>query len=104
MDLIGKLQNAVMSGVNNVVMGKIGYVQGQEIGTQTDKTKWWLFALCTGIPQLTGILAVIPKFLYPLSGPLRNKMYSELMQRRHEMNEKMTQESNDIKITIEEFN
>jgi hypothetical protein len=79
----------------------IGYKQGLAIGTQTDKTKWWLFALCTGIPQLTGILAVIPKFLYPLSGKLREQMYSELMQRRHELSEQITKESNEIKISIE---
>ena len=72
------------------------------IGTQSDKTKWWLFALCTGVPQLTGILAVIPKFLYPLSGNLRNQMYSELMQRRRDLNLKMTDENQTIKIQIEE--
>ena len=91
-----------MGGVTNLVMGKIGYVQGLEIGTQTDKTKWWLFALCTGVPQLTGILAVIPKFLYPLSGNLRNQMYSELMQRRRDLNIKMTDENKAVKIQIEE--
>ena len=88
----------------NLILDAIGYKQGIAIGTQTDKTKWWLFALCTGIPQITGILAVIPKFLYPLSGSLRNQMYSELMQRRHEMSEIITKQNNEIKITIEDYN
>ncbi len=100
--LISKVQSVVMTSVQSLILSAIGYEQGIAIGTQTDKTKWWLFALCTGIPQLTGILAVIPKFLYPLSGNLRNQMYSELMQRRHDMNEKITNESNEIKIRIEE--
>ena len=100
--LISKVQSVVMTSVQSLILNAIGYEQGIAIGTQTDKTKWWLFALCTGIPQLTGILAVIPKFLYPLSGNLRNQMYSELMQRRHDMNEKITNESNEIKIRIEE--
>ena len=91
-----------MNSVKSLILSAIGYEQGIAIGTQSDKTKWWLFALCTGVPQLTGILAVIPKFLYPLSGNLRNQMYNELMIRRREMNEKMTKESNEIKITIEE--
>ena len=91
-----------MTSVKSLILSAIGYEQGIAIGTQTDKTKWWLFALCTGIPQLTGILSVIPKFMYPLSGNLRNQMYSELMQRRHDLNEKMTNETNDIKIQIEE--
>lgn len=101
-NLISKIQNIVMNSVKSLILSAIGYEQGIAIGTQSDKTKWWLFALCTGIPQLTGILAVIPKFLYPLSGDVRNRMYNELMVRRREMNEKMTKESNEIKITIEE--
>ncbi len=101
-NLITKVQNIVMTSVKSLILSAIGYEQGIAIGTQTDKTKWWLFALCTGIPQLTGILSVIPKFLYPLSGDLRNQMYSELMKRRHDLNEKITNENNDIKIRIEE--
>ena len=101
-NLITKVQNIVMTSLKSLILSAIGYEQGIAIGTQTDKTKWWLFALCTGIPQLTGILSVVPKFLYPLSGNLRNQMYSELMQRRHELNEKMTNETSEIKIQIEE--
>ena len=89
MDLISKLQNAVMSGVNNIVMGKIGYIQGQEIGTQTDKTKWWIFALGTGIPIISSSLGIIPKFFYPLSAENRMKMYEDLTERRIAMAEFM---------------
>ncbi len=101
-NLIAKIQNIVMNSAKSLILSAIGYEQGIAIGTQSDKTKWWLFALCTGVPQLTGILAVIPKFLYPLSGNLRNQMYSELMQRRRDLNIKMTDESKTIKIQIEE--
>ena len=101
-NLITKIQNVAMTSVKSLILDGIGYTQGITVGTQTDKTKWWLFALCTGTPQITGILAVIPKFLYPLSGSLRDQMYSELMQRRHEMNEIMTQKSNEITITVNE--
>ena len=89
MDLISKLQNAVMSGVNNIVMGKIGYIQGLEIGTQTDKTKWWIFALGTGIPIISSSLGIIPKFFYPLSAENRMKMYEDLTERRIAMAEFM---------------
>lgn len=101
-NLITKVQNIIMTSVRSLILSAIGYEQGITVGTQTDKTKWWLFALCTGIPQLTGILAVIPKFLYPLSGELRDQMYCELMKKRREMNEKMTNISDEIKIQIEE--
>lgn len=100
MDLISKLQSAVMGGINNVVMGKIGYVQGKEIGTQTDKTKWWIFALGTGIPIISSSLGIIPKFFYPLSAEKRVQMYEELTERRQAMAEFMknaTQEEIDKK-------
>jgi Na+/melibiose symporter-like transporter len=89
MDLISKMQNALMSGVNNVVMGKIGYVQGKEIGTQTDKTKWWIFALGTGIPIISSALGIIPKFFYPLTAENKNRMYEELSERRLALTEFM---------------
>ena len=100
MVLISKLQSAVMGGINNVVMGKIGYVQGKEIGTQTDKTKWWIFALGTGIPIISSSLGIIPKFFYPLSAEKRVQMYEELTERRQAMAEFMktaTQEEIDKK-------
>ena len=95
MDLIGKLQNAVMSGINNVVMGKIGYIQGQEIGTQTDKTKWRIFALGTGIPIISSSLGIIPKFFYPLSAERKAQMYEELSERRIAMAEFMKNATNE---------
>ena len=70
-------------------MGKIGYVQGQEIGTQTDRTKWWIFALGTGIPIISSSLGIIPKFFYPLSAERRHQMYEELTERRLAMAEFM---------------
>ena len=101
-NLIAKLQSLVMNSAKNLILDGIGYKQGIKIGTQSDKTKWWLFALCTGIPQLTGILAVIPKFLYPLSGKMREQMYSELMIRRQEMQRAVNSENDKVVIKIEE--
>ncbi len=89
MNLIGKIQNAVMGSVNNIVMGKIGYIQGREIGTQTDKTKWWIFALGTGIPIISSCLGILPKFFYPLSAETRERMYADLQERRNAMAEFM---------------
>ena len=83
-DLLQKIQAILRTSIQSVMLESIGYVQGKSIGTQTDTTKWWLFAMCTGIPQITGILAVIPKFLYPLSKEKRELMYNELIERRKE--------------------
>ena len=82
-DIIVKIQSILQSSIQSMMLSKIGYIQGKAIGTQSDSTKWWLFAMCTGIPQITGILAVIPKFLYPLSKEKRELMYNELLERRH---------------------
>ncbi len=90
MSIISKLQSAVMGSVNNIVMGKIGYEQGKEIGTQSDATKWWIFALGTGIPIISSSLGILPKFFYPLSAETRNQMYSELYERRKQKAELMT--------------
>ncbi|MCD7827539.1 MAG: MFS transporter [Clostridiales bacterium] len=83
-NLIVKVQTVLKNSIQNVMLAQIGYIQGKTIGTQKDSTKWWLFAMCTGIPQITGILAVIPKFLYPLSREKREQMYNDLLARRHE--------------------
>ena len=87
--LITKLQRAVMGSVNNIVMNKIGYIQGKEIGTQTDKTKWWIFALGTGIPIISSCLGIVPKLFYTLSADKRERMYADLQARRKELAEFM---------------
>ena len=86
---ISKLQQAVMGSINSIVMKKVGYVQGLKVGTQSDKTKWWIFALGTGIPIITSSLGIIPKFFYPLSAEKRDQMYAELRERRSKVAEKM---------------
>ena len=80
--LITKLQRVVNSVVKNIVMGRIGYEQGKVVGTQSYKTKFWLFVLSTGLPVITGALGILPKFFYPLTGKKRDVMYRELLERR----------------------
>ncbi len=89
--LVQKLQGIAMSSIQNVIMGKIGYVQGLSIGTQADRTKWWIFAMGTGIPVITGALGIIPKFFYNLNGEKRDRMYTELFARREAMNKAITE-------------
>ena len=79
---ISKLQQAVMGSINSLVLKGIGYVQGATVGTQSDKTKWWIFALGTGIPIITGALGIIPKLFYPITAEKREIMYAELRERR----------------------
>ena len=83
--LVKKLQGIVMSSIQNLIMAEIGYIQGLSIGTQADSTKWWIFAMGTGVPVITGALGVIPKFFYNLNGEERDRMYRELFARREAM-------------------
>lgn len=105
MSIISKLQQAVMGSINSMVMKRIGYVQGKDIGTQTDATKWWIFALGTGIPIISSSLGIIPKFFYPLSAEKRTQMYTELYERRAKKNEIMTSASQEeiAEIVSQEF-
>ena len=83
--LVLKIQSTFMGTVNNVVMKKIGYEQGLKIGTQDEKTKFWLFALCSVIPTVTGALGIVPKLLWPISKKKRTQMYYELSENRSRM-------------------
>ena len=83
--LVLKIQSSLMSSVKSIVLKKIGYVQGLEIGTQSDRTKFWEFALCCAVPTVTGALGIIPKFLWPITKAKRARMYKELAERRQEL-------------------
>lgn len=80
--LIIKIQSSLMASVTNLIMKRIGYIQGLEIGSQNDSTKYWEFALCTIVPTLTGILSIVPKFLWPITKEKRVEMYNDLARSR----------------------
>ena len=81
-NLVLKLQGIGMNSIRLMVMKKIGYVQGAKIGTQDERTKFWLFALCTVVPFVTSILGIVPKLMWPLSKARETQMYYELAQMR----------------------
>jgi glycoside/pentoside/hexuronide:cation symporter, GPH family len=93
--LVTKLQGIFMSTITNLIMAKIGYIQGKTIGTQTVSTKYWLFALGTGVPIITSSLGIVPKFFYPLTGKKRDMMYADLLERRRQMAERVTKAGDD---------
>ncbi|MBR6784905.1 MAG: MFS transporter [Clostridia bacterium] len=80
--LVTKIQSITMTSIQNFIMKRIGYIQGKAIGTQADSTKWWIFAMSTGIPVITGALGIVPKFFHNLNGETRDRMYRELFARR----------------------
>ena len=61
------------------IFDKLGVGPGNvQIGTQDERTKFWLFALCTVVPFVTSILGIVPKLLWPLSKTREAQMYQEL--------------------------
>lgn len=80
--VIGKIGNAVSSSVSAVVLKKVGYAQGA--AAQSDQTKYRIFAMFAVVPQLLGLLSLIPWFFYDLWGDKRDKMRAELAVMREE--------------------
>ena len=74
-----------MSSVRSMVLKKIGYSTEKHYYDQDEKTQFWLFALCSVVPVLTGALGVVPKILWPINKQTRAKMYEELAERRNKM-------------------
>lgn len=77
-NLILKIQSALVGSVTSLLMKRIGYIQGLEIGSQNDSTKFWEFALCTAVPTITSALGILPKFFWPISTEKKKQMYEDL--------------------------
>ncbi|MBQ3006266.1 MAG: MFS transporter [Clostridia bacterium] len=81
-EISAKLVKTFRDTLQTAILSKIGYVQGAVSGTQSEKTEFALFAMCTIVPIVTGLLSIIPKLFYDLSGEKLEKMYEELNERR----------------------
>ncbi|MBQ2973093.1 MAG: MFS transporter [Clostridia bacterium] len=81
-EISAKLIRTFKETLKTSILSKIGYVQGAEAGTQSEKTEFALFAMCTIVPIVTGILSIVPKLFYNLSGEKLERMYEELNERR----------------------
>lgn len=98
--LAKKLVSTVGQTVKAIILARIGYVQGAGFGNQSEKTEYSLFWMCTILPVVTGILSIIPKFFYDLSGEKRDRMYREL----HERRKAMASQVNEFNETVSEQN
>ena len=76
---------ASVSGVVSTALKKvIGYDQNAYTsgGEQPDYVKFYLFAMFTIVPAVTGALGIVPMLFYDLHGKKKEVMYAELMERR----------------------
>jgi len=76
--VVRKVAGTFISPLNSLMMKRIGYSLGAGFGAQSEKTKFYLFALCTVLPGLTGLLGAVPKLFYDLNGETRDRMFAEL--------------------------
>ncbi|MEI6580408.1 MAG: MFS transporter, partial [Eubacteriales bacterium] len=77
-----KLVRNVTGSLQAALLKKIGYNLTAGFGLQSESTKYGLFAMSVLLPVATGIFGIIPKFFYNLSGEKRDRMYSDLYERR----------------------
>ena len=87
--LARKISGSVSGVISTVLMKVVGYdknayTRGTE---QPDYVKFYLFAMFTIVPSVTGALGIIPMLFYDLHGKKREKMYAELLERRKKASE-----------------
>ncbi|MBR3975486.1 MAG: MFS transporter [Clostridia bacterium] len=81
----------VSSNTSNVVTTALKKWMGYEATAfrsgkeQTNQVKFYLFAMFTIIPTITGSLGIIPMLFYDLNNEKRERMYAELLERRKMM-------------------
>lgn len=83
MKIAQKVSSIVRTALKNFIRyDQTAYVSGRE---QPDSVKFYLFAMFTIIPALTGSLGIIPMLFYDLDGKKKERMYAELLVRRSEL-------------------
>ena len=84
--LASKVSTSVSAVVTTALKKFVGYDQGAYTKgeEQPDYVKFYLFAMFTIIPTITGSLGIIPMLFYDLNGKKKERMYAELLQRRKE--------------------
>ncbi|HZJ78853.1 MAG TPA: MFS transporter [Clostridia bacterium] len=80
--LANKLVGTLGGFIRALILERIGYDQMVGSGEQSERTEYYLFVMCTVLPVVTGILSIVPKMFYDLTGEKRNRMYNDLKARR----------------------
>ncbi len=93
-----KISTSVSTVVTTMIKKIIGYeVDAFRTGKeQTNKVKFFLFAMFTIIPAVTGSLGIIPMLFYDLDNDKKERMYAELIARRKLVTEKLEQDNENV--------
>lgn len=85
-DIAAKISSNTSTVVTTAIKKFIGY-EGNAFRTgqeQTDRVKFYLFAMFTIIPAVTGSLGIIPMLFYDLNNEKKEAMYADLLRRRQQ--------------------
>jgi len=80
--MVGKIVSNVINSLTTLIMQATGYSLSAGFGRQSRRAKYALFAMSFGIPALSGVLGMVPKLFYDLTGEKRERMYRELAEMR----------------------
>lgn len=100
--LATKLVSSFGAALKTFILKLIGYKEGAGYGNQSEHTEFMLFAMCTVIPVVTSIFGLIPKIFYPIDAKTRERMYTELNERRQEVIDTMKNKQELTPVTEEE--
>ena len=77
-----KITNMLGNTMTSAVMKLIGFKTGENYLNQSEKTQIGIFAMATLIPQLMGLVNLVPKLMFNINQKDRERMYAELAERR----------------------
>jgi len=77
-----KIVRNIVNSLTTLIMKQTGYSLHAGFGQQSDQAKYALFAMSFGVPAAIGMLGMVPKFFYDLTGEKRTRMYEELAEMR----------------------
>ena len=82
--MASKVAGSVSGVVSTALKKMIGYDQDAYTSgvEQPDYVKFYLFAMFTIVPAVTGALGIVPMLFYDLNGKKKETMYAELLERR----------------------
>ena len=80
--MVGKVVRNIVGSLTTWVMQATGYSLNAGFGQQSAKSKYAMFAMSIGVPGVLGLLSMIPKLFYDLTGEKRERMYRELAEMR----------------------
>lgn len=91
---VNKLTGSVSTSVATAILPYIGLsykeVNGVSTAVKGDHTDLWIWAMFILVPQLLGLLGLIPYIWYDLTGEKLEKIRSDMRERRHELSKEVS--------------